>query len=493
MTVDGHLVDQIAVLQAAMIRDAKELRDIDAQQAAADREAEAVLTLADEMITLGSEMGGEEGDQLINEGVDELVDMTETGRLIDQKFEQQRLAAGQRLTDAIEVLIFLCGTPMTPGTANQAHCPQTLRCPGFDFANGSRSWFATQPSPSGKPRPESSYDRVNECLCQALGGRVPGTCGDATERQKQDCLANPLGPDDGPRSECVRLMRPAQIDRKAIEARLCTLFRPNCDVGRKALITETGSCGCATGTGQPGSVLTPHCAAVVDCADGSMLDARTCLCQPLNAGGTPFIEPKGCSVNVAGAPGGLDQWLLSSTTAVSLDRKPLQIGGVTQVKDSLSFAPGSVAAAMPVFRTEEWLTKGTSVVADVAIPQAMPASGKRGFAQAHLTIGKTFSDFVGKTDLTTLSPGVQRLTFPLPSTARSLLQQAGKDVRLTFVLQTEATAPARTNLVSFGFDGAPLPTPGPSPTCPTNPLTPSLITFTPRGPTDIAAWPFVTP
>jgi hypothetical protein len=259
-------------------------------------------------------------------------------------------------------------------------------------------------------------------------------------------------------------MEPEQIDRSAIEARLCTLIIPDCD-NHRSLVTNDGDCGCATGTGQPGSPLSARCPQVIDCPEDSVLDERTCLCQPLNAGGTPFVQPTGCAVNLAGLPGGLDRWLLSDENGVNLHRAAVTIGGQTQVRDTLVFEGGFVAAAPPPFRTEDYASMGTRLFADVDIPDVAPPSGWRGLVQTHIAIGGSFDTFVSQTELSTLSPGVRRVEFPLPSSARTLLRQGGLDVRLTYIVNTDVNASELTSIVNFGFTGSALSTPNPSNPC----------------------------
>jgi hypothetical protein len=490
--VDFDLLSQIDKVKHDQARALGDYRAAKIESATADREARALISIAHELVALGDSIeaaGGEEGPEIRQAGVELLMETLTTSELLDAEYERRANQAVENLRDATDTLHFLCGTPQTPTTANLAKCPTTALCPGFDFAGGSRGWYSRAPDFADRTRPQNVYDRVNHCLCKAIGNRLP-TCDDPEERQKQDCLTNPFGPDDGPRPECVRFLQPEQVDRDAIEARICTLIRPDCS-NRDVMVTLDGKCGCAVGTGVAGSPLSPRCPAVIDCADDAVLNEQTCRCQPMNAGGTPFVQPAGCRVNVAGTPGAIDRWTLSRPNAVNLNRIPVTINGQTLTRDTLMFDRGFVAAALPVFRTQDYAQMGSKLFADVMIPTQTPPSGWRGVAQAHITIGTVHNAFVSQTELSTLSPGVRRVEFPLSSTVQSLLTQAGKDVRVTYILNTDVNAPALTSIANFGFSGTPLGTPSPSPTCPIITTTlPFPITLPPREVT-LSPWPFL--
>jgi hypothetical protein len=491
--IDWDILNTIAGLKSDQARAMEALRRIDEVESAMEREAEMLITIADELMDLGDEIGGVEGEQLQDDAMDILMDVVETGRILDATFVEERRDANDSIDDAQLNLSQQCEkipNPQGAATRNLARCPSSTRCPGIDFAGGGRGWFAREPDWRGFARSQNVYDRVNHCLCQVLGNRAPGMCDDPVERQKQDCLTNPLGPDDGPRRECVMLMQPAQMDRDAIEARMCTMIRPDC-ADRDVIITLDGKCGCAPGLGTTGSPLSPRCPAVIDCGEDAILNEKTCLCQPYHGGGTPFVQPLGCAVNTAGFPGGLDQWQISTPDAVNLHRISATSGGQTRVRNTLAFNTGNIAAALPVFRTQDYGTMGERLFVDVAIPQQAPPSGWRGLVQAHVTVGNVFNDFVGQVELSALQPGTRRVEFALPSNVRTQLRAANNHVRITYVFNTDVNAPARTSLINAGFTGTALSPPSPTPPCPMDPrvnLPPMSLAV--QFPQLIGRWPF---
>ena len=93
-----------------------------------------------------------------------------------------------------------------------------------------------------------------------------------------------------------------------------------------------------------------------------------------------------------------------------------------------------------------------------------------------------------------MAPGVRRVEFNVPSSVQPLLRQPDRQVRITYVLNTDVRAPVRTSIVNFGFSGNAISTPNPSDPCPIISGVPAFpFPFTPLDPRQLPNWPFLFP
>jgi hypothetical protein len=361
-----------------------------------------------------------------------------------------------------------------------------MYCPAFEFDQG--MGFYTNPGLGGEEQPINTFDRINHCMCEHLGGRF-GNCEDPEEKQKQDCLTNPFGPDDGPRPECARFMKPGDVDTSAFEALLCQKMMPNCG---NVFIDIDSSCGCldspvAVGDAQD---LCPN-RDVIRCAEDAVFDVTTCSCRPVDSGNDPFFVRPGCRVGNDTFPGGLDRYTLSSDGAAWLDRRPVVLDGTLVDRDVLQFRPGYSAVATPGFYIEDFAERGDTVYADLLLPERVPQSGWQGLAQFHVTVGDLYTEFAGEEELTGLVPGERfRAQAQLSPTAQRLMAESGKQAWVTMVMATDNDAPEPIGVVDLGFVGRQLSgVTGVSPICPNpdpilpGPVAPDVepVTQTPPG------------
>lgn len=343
------------------------------------------------------------------------------------------------------------------------------RCPGFDLSGGP-AWYESSPDFAGGSRELTFYDRINHCMCEALG-RNSVFCPQEDEREKHDCLTDPMGgPDDGPRPECVKYLKPDSVSRDAFDVEFCKKARPECEA--TVFVTEAGGCGCpsAPGEGNPED-LCRDVENVLRCQEDAMasVNLANCGCQPVTSGRTPFGGNPGCLLDPAAAPGSRDAWLSLEYDDLFIDRRfdvrPAS-GGET-FRDVLMYEPGYTFAVTPGLYRKNFEAIGDRLNLEVYVPPESPASGYFGAVQAYCTRGSVQNQYLGQVEIDASAAGsLFAASFALDQNLRSRCFGADDEVRLTFALNTEPDAPRALGIAGFDFAGNLFPVDRPNPLCP---------------------------
>jgi hypothetical protein len=134
-----------------------------------------------------------------------------------------------------------------------------------------------QQSPSEFTRnPPDFFALYSHCSCVSRLGE---------DQARMGCLANPWGPDDSLRQECLRMLRE---DAGIVQARLGACSLMTCpDIVASA--APSGQCGCPPANAI-GAALPSRGCLEIDCADGATCGCNTptsCRCQPAASSGVP--------------------------------------------------------------------------------------------------------------------------------------------------------------------------------------------------------------
>jgi hypothetical protein len=127
---------------------------------------------------------------------------------------------------------------------------------------------------------------------------------------------------------------------------------------------------------------------------------------------------------------------------------------------SISFAPGFTEARPPGFNTGVWPAIGSKLLVDVFVPAQQPASGWKGVVQLYWGVPDANLNHqpVGQKELSPLAGDRwHTLEFDLPEVMRRLFLESHKNAELTFAVNTDPGAPARTLLDNLRFGGALIP------------------------------------
>jgi len=306
---------------------------------------------------------------------------------------------------------------------DRTSCPKNQRCAEYDLL-GNRAWFQSEGSPFHPDGHETGKaDQIDDCICQLFDrdyGKLPadflfggpsGWCPTSKERQAEECLRNPEKPapvDGAPglRPECVALMQPKEVDRNSLATRWCKYKMPNCD---GAFLQDDGNCGCPEATpGAAGAGTKPACQNinVLDCLPDGMLDEKTCLCVPANAG-------LGCPA------GGLSGYLAKTPSDVFLATFPRETA--LRGKNLLMFAPGNTPVTTRKM-IDTRLTNLQSLNVFTRIPTPTVSSGLQGWAVQVLCTNEgnnVQNRSLGTAQLQTRTPGAATLNFPLTAADRT--------------------------------------------------------------------------
>ena len=154
---------------------------------------------------------------------------------------------------------------------------------------------------SGNPpsrNPPDFLGLYNYCTCVAgLGEISQFACPSAEDRRRMDCLANPYGPDGGPKWECIALLR---SDNEEASPRLgaCSLMSCRADAMRSR--TADGQCACITPRDVAVTLPNQQCQRL-NCGSELCIcsSASVCRCGRSTPGAGPVIQPP----PVVGPPG----------------------------------------------------------------------------------------------------------------------------------------------------------------------------------------------
>lgn len=294
-------------------------------------------------------------------------------------------------------------------------------------------------------------DRIEHCLCQGLepdyfnaltvttgnapafGGRS-AFCPNEDDQIAHECYADPFGgwsgapgPTDEPDPRCVEKLAPSQKDRDALLAQLCEYVRPDCDGA--AYLVEDGQCGCAADVRPGDPVVLPGCQEAIRCED-SVPDARTCKCQPLDAGGGPCFG------------GGLSGYLVARPSDLVVSRVP-RLGDTNW----LMVENGTTSVVTPAFQGRE-VADRTTIEVEVLLPETLPPSGYKGQGQLLCSnpANNVFNRHIATQEFRTLPLGTATvLEYPLDAELqRACWGNGDTEVRLEWKPTTDAAAPERT-------------------------------------------------
>jgi hypothetical protein len=310
-------------------------------------------------------------------------------------------------------------------------------------------------------------------------------CPNPEEKLAQDCLANPWGPNDGPRRECLSLMEPKRIDDDVWLARMCQKIQ--CPPNEIRATTKDGACDCIAPPRVIGSP-TAGCP-IGQYAMCPFEEPNACLCLPPDLGSTPFGNNPVCRLDMAAYPGSLEEWTVPSRDMLAVHR----IGNDNFVMFETGRQP-AISAVMPTFFRDAFTAVGTVIRPRAVISRARPASTNLDLQlYCHNPAQNLHHVAMGQCRLNGLTPGV-------PGSCDITLNASIRDRCMTGAFSFEWTVQAPTSYVGsvgvgrFDFAGTmtatpsnrlfplcprPTTTPAPSPTNPT-PDDPFITRLAPR-------------
>lgn len=396
----------------------------------ADEVEEDRQTLADEQAFLERVKQYERDTRLFNEGIEEGKRRAreELARQASERTFWDRYEPvvdfildlqSRGATSILDIIQKVTGTnvldpcPLGPGKC-EAYCAADFARDGYYGSIGELNY--------GQPRQLNQFDMASHCLCKVMEEEyeqrtgtslgLSSACPSEVDQAQLDCLANPFGPDDAPRPECVRLLLPGKISDDAWRARICNAAR--CPEGLKPSLHSDDACECI----QPPPTVGREglgCAAseVAYCTEDN---TAPCECMSTNNGSVPHGNDPFCRLDAAGWPGSLDGLLRSNTDAVRLH----QLGqeSFLTFDARVERAPSVVTAT---YNRAAFTNIGT-VVRQRTLVSAAPRVGENLDLQLYCTNyeNNLIHSFMGQCRLNTQAPGVPgSCDIPLNSSTRS--------------------------------------------------------------------------
>lgn len=356
--------------------------------------------------------------------------------------------------------------PNGPGKC-QAYC-------AADYAPG--GYYGSQLDLNfGSSRQLSQDDLTAHCLCkvmeeeyEARTGNVIGlssACPSPTDQKQLDCLANPYGPDDKPRKECVENLLPGNISDEAWRGKICAAVRCADPINQLPALDTNDACSCIPKPRPIGSG-TPGCKTdqLVFCSSDGFGNCDQCL--DTKNGALPHGNDPRCRLDTTAWPGSLDGLLRSNPDAVTLHT--LGTETFVMMDSRVSTAPSFVT---PTYAREAFANLGT-VVRQRTLVSAAPRTGQNLDLQLYCTNygNNLIHNFMGQCRLNTQTPGtVGSCDITLNASTRSAC--LGGNFEFEYVSQAPSAYQGKIGAGPWTFAGTLTPPSIVNPVCPApNPL-----------------------
>lgn len=342
-------------------------------------------------------------------------------------------------------------------------------CPAMDFS-GDPGWYARRPdSAEGVREPLTYLDRLDHCMCKHadpigerfadVDGFSPGMCPSESEREKQECLTDPFGPDDAPRAECKQYLVPRGLDDDIMANMFCSKFL--C-ADAPTITDPIGRCVCGPDIGgTPGGEGGEPCWDI-DCGEDAIPRVRgsSCSCSPIGGTdifggqygippGPPRPWPTLPSYDTGPSfPGPLQSWV----------RNPgygwLDSLAASEGLTSLAIRRAFGEASTPFFSSTFWPAIGTHVLIDIRLPFSSTPLTDNGLIRTYLTAGTVNHVLLGQINLGSYPVEQwQTLDFPLTATQRALLLRNDTSMSLSFELNSPDNAPGFVRIDNLRMGG----------------------------------------
>jgi hypothetical protein len=333
------------------------------------------------------------------------------------------------------------------------------------------------------------FDSMNACWCEHVGMPIfAASCMTEEERQREACVHNPWGPDDGPRSECLGFLRASSgIDQSALLGGMCHHIQPNCD--HRGFIDVNSTCGCWNPSVDPNPALGCPNANVINCGPDSVFDQRSCGCQPLGSGENPWGGDPLCGNDPQFSPGGRDAFITRRADDL-LTSRFVNLGGKPTVDLHMVRAGGFVPVVGPALFTRAFDKLGTQLQLDIKMPAAVGPSGYRGAVSASCTSQNVTNHLIGERQLQDLAlGGMHTLAFSLSPEDLELCAGSDSAWRVEFGVDSDPRTVQRLGVGAVRFAGTPVPVDEPLPLCPTAPISGVPFANPPPPPAPVSALP----
>lgn len=380
------------------------------------------------------------------------------------------------------------------------------RCPEFALDNVSAYYTTTAPD-SGLPRQVNELDQLNHCMCKHVGERlVGGGCESEEDRERQECLRNPDGPDGAPKPECQRHLMPMDLDMTVLRGKMCERMLPNCD---GVYLTEQRACGCADVTINPGDA-TDLCrnADAINCGPEGTLDLKTCACVYSGTSAPGYgTQGPGCLLDPVNFGANVRPMLTTQPEVLTSALLYTDTGPLPVIRTNPGFEPFATA---PLRIADFPSQLDSTLKLDIDFPAELETR-RAGSTSLNVSVFsrsgslQLINEPIGTIPHSNLQAGaINTVAFDLPSHIQDRLAQAelaDDDVHFIFTNDTPLDIAVTPGIGRLDLGGAPRPVAERSPLCDRGPsvrpsiinpgpsLTPSLQLDVPVD--DIALpWPF---